>query len=71
MGRWAALAVYGRLDNCVRPDDQVQDWVTFLNADREAGVLWCSGRGFMNFPSLAPKAFVDDVNRLLANPCPP
>ena len=62
---------YGKLDNCVRRDDQVQDWVRFLNADRKAGDLWCRGRGFMNFPSLAPKAFVADVDRRLANPCPP
>lgn len=62
---------YGKLDNCVRPDDRVQDWVAFLTADPAAGVLWCRGRSFMNFPSLAPKAFLDDVDRLLANPCPP
>jgi hypothetical protein len=61
---------YGKLDNCVRPDDQVQDWVRFLNADRGASGLWCAARGFMNFPSLAPKAFVADVDRLMANPCP-
>ena len=62
---------YGKLDNCVRPDDQVQDWVTFLNGDLESGRLWCRGRAFMNFPSLAPQAFVADVDRLLANPCLP
>ncbi len=62
---------YGKLDNCVRPDDRVEDWVAFLNADPPAGELWCRGRSFMNFPSLAPKAFVADVDRLLANPCPP
>jgi len=70
-GRMRLFGGYGKLDNCVRPDDQVQDWATFLNADRGAGGLWCRGRGFMNFPSLAPKAFVADVDRLLANPCPP
>lgn len=62
---------YGKLDNCVRPDDQVQDWVTFLNGDPASAELWCRSRGFMNFPSLAPKAFVADVDRRLANPCPP
>jgi hypothetical protein len=70
-GQMRRFGGYGKLDNCVRPDDQVQDWVTFLNADPVAGERWCRGRAFMNFPSLAPKAFVADVDRLLANPCPP
>jgi hypothetical protein len=70
-GQMRRFGGYGKLDNCVRPDDSVQDWVTFLNADRVAGELWCNGRAFMNFPSLAPKAFVADVDRQLANPCSP
>ena len=58
---------YGKIENCIRPGDSVQQWVNFLETDRRAHQGWC---GFRNFPSVTPRAFVDEVNRLLSNPCP-
>jgi hypothetical protein len=60
---------YGKTENCIRPGDQVQRWVSFLNTDRRAAGVWCDRRISPNFPSVAPKAFVDEVNRLLPNLC--
>ena len=77
-GRMQVFGGYGKTVNCVRPSDSVQQWVDFLEADRRAHQNWCGGRvapadasawSFANFPSLAPKAFVDEVDRQLSNPC--
>jgi hypothetical protein len=62
---------YGKPENCVRPGDQVPAWVEFVNTDQRAREAWCTSRVFGNFPSLPPQAFVDEVSRLMANPCPP
>ena len=62
---------YGKLENCIRPDDQIEAWVSFINTDPRARGVWCGSRGFANFPSLPPRAFVDEVNRLMARPCAP
>jgi hypothetical protein len=70
-GHMRRFGGYGKLDNCVRPDHRVEDWVRFLSGDPASGELWCRGRGFMNFPSLAPKPFVAEVDRRLATPCQP
>ena len=78
-GRMQVFGGYGKTVNCVRPSDSVQQWVDFLEADRRAHQNWCGGRvapadasawSLANFPLLAPKGFVDEVDRLLSNPCP-
>ena len=58
---------YGKMENCIRPGDSVQQWVNFFETDRRAHQGWC---GFRNVPSVTPSAFVGEVNRLLSNPCP-
>lgn len=69
-GRMRLFGGYGKIDNCVRPDDDAQIWLAFLNTDARARNAWCNGRNFLGFPSLAPKPFVDEVDRRLTNPCP-
>ena len=59
---------YGKMENCVRPNDSIQQWVKFLETDSRAHRGWC---GFRDFPSVAPRAFVAEVDRLLSSPCPP
>ena len=61
---------YGKMENCIRPDDSAQQWVDFFEADRRAHASWCNRRLSANSPSVAPRPFVDEVNRLLSNPCP-
>jgi hypothetical protein len=58
---------YGKMENCVRANDSIQQWVNFVGTDGRARQSWC---GFREFPSVAPRAFVDEVNRLLSNACP-
>jgi hypothetical protein len=60
---------YGRLDNCMRPDDQPLKWVTFLDADPMAHAAWCTSRNYVRIPSVASPAVVDAVNRQMARPC--
>ncbi|HJR70288.1 MAG TPA: DUF6152 family protein [Gammaproteobacteria bacterium] len=66
---------YGRLDNCVRPGDETQVWLKFLNNDTVARERWCGSRhtpvGSRYFPvaPIAPPALVDEISRLMAYPC--
>jgi hypothetical protein len=60
---------YGKLENCIRPDDRVQTWVQFLNMDPMAQPAWCRSRSFVRVASLAPEAFVNEVGSLMADPC--
>lgn len=70
-GQMRLFGGYGKLENCIRPDDQIQAWLNFLKTDQRARQAWCNSRVFANFPSLPPRAFVDEINRLMANPCAP
>lgn len=60
---------YGKLDNCVRPHDDARTWADWVNAVPTAREYWCKGLLHAGVPSVAPKAFVEDVNRRLASPC--
>jgi len=60
---------YGKLDNCFRPGDQTSTWLEFLKADPLARDGWCSGRTFVRIASVAPKEFVDEIDKHMANPC--
>lgn len=68
-GRMQSWGPYGKLDNCVRPNDRPEAWVEFLNADALAQQLWCNARVFVGFQSTAPPGFVAEVDRQLAKPC--
>jgi hypothetical protein len=67
-GHMRLFGPYGKLDNCIRPHDTTQSWVEFLNTDPLARQAWCV-RNFVAAPSTAPKAFVEEINRLMAKPC--
>jgi hypothetical protein len=60
---------YGKLENCVRPDDKVSTWLEFVNTDGRTA--WCGSRSFVNIPSKAPKTLVDAIDRGLTSPCEP
>jgi hypothetical protein len=68
-GRMQSWGPYGKLDNCIRPNDRPESWLAFLNADPLARELWCNSQGFVGVASTAPKGFVDEVNGLLVDPC--
>jgi hypothetical protein len=69
-GRLQSWGPYGKIDNCVRPDDRPERWLDFLNADPLAREFWC-----MHLPNMkgvassAPRGFVDEINRRLTPPC--
>ncbi len=68
-GRMETWGPYGKVDNCVRPDDEPESWLDFLKADPLAQEFWCNSRGFVGVASTAPKGFVDEINTRLTLPC--
>jgi hypothetical protein len=64
---------YGKLANCVRPSDTPQSWADFVNTNAMGLEYWCrsvSGRSpLASTPSVASKAFMDQVNGRLAKSC--
>lgn len=68
-GHMEIFGGYGKLVNCVRETDDFEAWVAFLDAG--ARNAWCSGRTSSSFPTVAPQAFVDEVERRMADPCLP
>jgi hypothetical protein len=68
-GRMQSWGPYGKLDNCVRPNDRPESWLRFLNADPLLREFWCNVPAFTGVASAAPQALVDDVNRQLPNGC--
>lgn len=60
---------YGKIENCIRPEDQSETWVNFLNTDPMARTAWCMSPNFVWAASLPPQKFVDEVNSLMTNPC--
>ena len=69
-GRMQSWGPYGKLDNCVRPDDRPEAWLEFLEADPLAREFWCNSRSFVTVASTAPPGFVDEINRRLTERCP-
>jgi hypothetical protein len=62
---------YGKIDNCVRPADDRQRWLDLLTSDPLAKESWCD-KARAAIPTRAEsKALVDELNRLLAQPCRP
>lgn len=69
-GRMQSWGPYGKLDNCIRSDDQTQPWMEFLSSDRLAREFWCGSRFFVEVASTAPEGFVDEINsQLTDSPC--
>jgi hypothetical protein len=68
MSPWGS---YGKMQNCVRPGDDVQSWVRFLNESQFARFLWCNYPYRATVPTIAASsALVDEIDRLMAGPCP-
>jgi hypothetical protein len=68
-GQRSPWGSYGEMENCVRPGDETQSWVQFLNANQFARVLWCN-RYRTTGPTIAAySALVDEINRLMVSPC--
>lgn len=68
-GRKQAWGPYGKLNNCVRPGDDAQRWVDFLNADAIAREIWCWPQR-TSVPTVpAAKPLAGEIDRRLAMPC--
>ncbi len=67
-GHMELFGAYGKLDHCVRTDDDVHVWSEFLNSYRHARAAWCSGLNF-NIESTAPQAVVEEINALMSDSC--
>ena len=68
-GQMRSWGGYGKLTNCVRPDDSIETWREFLDADHLARDLWCAGRRQVQAATLAPEEFLDEVSGQLNEPC--
>jgi hypothetical protein len=69
-GQRSPWGSYGKMENCVRPGDEPQSWVQFLDANRFARHLWCNYPYRTTVPTIAASiALVDEINRLIASPC--
>ena len=68
-GRMWHWGPYGRLENCIRPDDATEKWVDFLKTDPTALPKWCESHDYVNAPSVAPPGFVRTVDELMGSTC--
>jgi hypothetical protein len=68
-GQMRPWGSYGKLENCVRPGDETQQWLQFLNSNAFARVLWCNPYRTAVPTIAASSALVDEINRLMASPC--
>jgi hypothetical protein len=70
-GRMQSWGPYGKLENCVRPQDTAQSWIDFLNADPLARAFWCGGLGAYQrqFATAPSAAFVDEVSGKIDDAC--
>jgi hypothetical protein len=60
---------YGKLDNCIRANDDASAWLDFVNADPLAQEFWCNSRRFVGIASTAPEGFVAEVDSRIATSC--
>jgi hypothetical protein len=68
-GELRSWGPYGKIDNCVRRDDDANRWVRLLTSDALAREAWCD-KARAAIPTRAEsRARVDEINRLLAQPC--
>jgi hypothetical protein len=70
-GHMQSWGPYGKIENCVRPQDETGPWVEFLNADPLARDLWCGGLSAYSrqFATVPPEALVERISGLIDNPC--
>ncbi len=68
-GHMQSWGPYGKMDNCVRPNDRAEAWGDFLNTEPLARDLWCNGRSYAKAASIAPKALVDEISSLMTSRC--
>lgn len=68
-GRMQSWGPYGAIDNCVRPGEAAQAWISFLDRDPLAHKLWCDAKTFTARAHLTPRTFIDAVDRGLQSPC--
>ena len=68
-GRMETWGPYGKVDNCIRPDDEPESWLGFLKADPLAQEFWCNSRGFVGIASTAPIGFVDEIDTRMPQLC--
>jgi hypothetical protein len=70
-GRMQSWGPYGKIENCVRPNDRTRPWIDFLNADPLARDSWCNGLSDYDsqFATAPSEAFVDDISNRIDNPC--
>ena len=68
-GRKQPWGPYGKLNNCVLPNDDVRSWADFLNNDAIARQLWCFPQrtGVPTVAEARPRA--EEIDRRLATPC--
>ena len=68
-GQMQLWGPYGKLDNCVRPNDSKERWVEFLS-NPMARDLWCNNYvATFALSPLASKPLVDEINGELTPPC--
>jgi len=60
---------YGKLENCIRPGDSAEKWVSFLKQDPLALPSWCNSHLYAWAASVAPPGLVDAIDRQMGNPC--
>ena len=68
-GRMSIWGSYGKLENCIRPGDQPQMWIDFINTDPMARDAWCASRAFASAASPPPRGLINEINRRMTNPC--
>jgi hypothetical protein len=70
-GQKSLWGSYGKLGECIRSDGdgEREPWLNFLNSAPRAREVWCQQRASSFQATEASKAFVDEINGLLAEPC--
>jgi hypothetical protein len=60
---------YGKIRNCVRPDDGSDAWVSFLDSNERAWTAWCR-RFTVSTPIREDsQMLVAEIGRLISRPC--
>jgi hypothetical protein len=68
-GHMRHFGPYGKLENCIRPGDSAQIWVSFLKADPLAMPAWCDSHEYVQVASVAPAGMVAAIDRLVGKAC--
>lgn len=68
-GHLRLFGPYGKLSNCIRPDDAAEKWTQFLREDPLALAAWCNGKLYVMAASVAKPAIIEAIDRQAGNPC--